>query len=167
MKKKNHGQNIHISCFKDDIGPKNDMLWHLHYSKMSPKPPKCTLVLRSRPKSAFKVKQILNMRLWGHVGRIRREKLVCAIFWKCIFIDSVMRTRQNITSGMAFSKKLTCSTLGPKFECCNKMTITRRSEHLFQFWIRIPKALDETRRLVMVSGHFERSTKIKQIWLCS
>ena len=52
-----------------------------------------------------------DMRHWDHVGRIRREKLVCAIFWKCIFIHSVMRTRQNITSGMFFfSQILTFST---------------------------------------------------------
>ena len=76
-----------------------------HYSKMISKPPKCTLVLRARPKSAFKVVKMLNMRLWDHVGRIRREKLVCAIFWKCIFIHSVMRTRQNITLAMFFFPK--------------------------------------------------------------
>ena len=56
------------------------------------------------------------MRLWDHVGRIRREKLVCAIFWKCIFIHSVMRTRQNITLGMAFSQNLTFSTPPPRSE---------------------------------------------------
>ena len=99
---------------KTMLVPKTTCLWHLHYSKMTPKPPKCTLVLRSRPKSAFKEK-MLNMRLWDHVGRTRREKLVCAIFWKRILIHSVMRTRQNITLGMAFSQNLTFSTpLAPK-----------------------------------------------------
>ena len=47
-----------------------------------------------------------DMRLWDHVGRIRREELVCAIFWKRLFIHSVMITRQNITLGMVFSQNL-------------------------------------------------------------
>ena len=38
-----------------------------HYSKTTPKPPKCTLVLRSRPKSAFKVLKMLNRIAYGKV----------------------------------------------------------------------------------------------------
>ena len=31
-----HGQNIHISCFKDDIGPKNDMFMTFTLLKNDP-----------------------------------------------------------------------------------------------------------------------------------
>ena len=40
------------------------------------------------------------------------------------------------------------------------MAVARRTEHLFQFWRRISKALDETRLLAQVSGPIKKKNMI-------
>ena len=80
------------------------------------------------------------------------EVLIVYIFYTYIYIyNSITKKRYT--------------TLGPSFYVRNVLGPADRSEHLFQFWPMIRKALVEMRRLSMVSSRFGQCLKKRKFSL--
>ena len=73
---------------------------------------------------------------WGNCPRLRRPRLRCLRLRRC-------RLRRRRSHRYSIVPKTKYMTLGPKFFCCSKMTITRRRKHLHQKEKYSREALDE------------------------